>query len=80
MQKSKALMNEGDKSLSDISDSEPKSVITIKRQTSFKENRKTKLQLTWKNISIIAPPKKKMWQKLPPDDKGFTILSKISII
>ena len=35
MQKSKALMNEGDKSLSDISDSEPKSVITIKKTDIF---------------------------------------------
>ena len=78
MEKLKAFINDGDKSLSDMSDFQQKP--SIKRQTSFKENRKTKLQLTWKNISIIAPPKKKMWQKLSPNDKGFTILSKLSII
>ena len=48
--------------------------------TEFKENNKTKIQLTWKNITIIAPPKKSLWKRLPPDAKGYTILSNKSYL
>ena len=61
----------GDKSVSNASLEEPKS---IKRATSFVENQKARLQLSWRNVSIIAPPKRKLWRKHDNDVKGFTIL------
>ena len=47
----------------------------LRRQTTFKNNDKTKMQLSWKNITIIAPPKKNMCKKPDPEAKGTTILS-----
>ena len=47
------------------------------KQKLFNENKMTKIQLTWRNISIIAPPKKILWRRISPDKKGYTILGKI---
>ena len=48
-----------------------------KRKTSFIENKKSKIQLTWKNVTITAPPKKRLWCKQSPDAKEFIILGKL---
>ena len=43
------------------------------------EENKNKLQLTWRNITIIAPPKKRFWKKASPNEKGTIILGNIFI-
>lgn len=47
------------------------------KKTSFVETKKTKIQLTWKNITIKAPAKKARWQKAD-ESKDVTILGKLS--
>lgn len=47
------------------------------KKTSFVETKKTKIQLTWKNITIKAPAKKGRFQKAD-DSKDVTILGKTS--
>jgi hypothetical protein len=47
------------------------------KKTSFVETKKTKIQLTWKNITIKATVKKGRFQKAD-DSKDVTILGKTS--
>lgn len=48
-------------------------------RSSFVDTKKTKIQLTWKNIVISAPPKSGgMFNKTPPDAKHTTIIGKFS--
>ena len=74
------LQIKADKSVSDISVPVQNIKIMNKRHTSFVENDKTKMQLSWKNITIIAPPKKSFCKRSPPDAKGYTILGNTHFI
>ena len=47
-----------------------------RKKTSFVDTRKMKIQLTWKDITITAPPKRRCCRGPPPGAKEFTILGK----
>lgn len=45
-------------------------------KSSFAKIRKINIQITWKNITIKAPPKAGMCKKIAPDAESVTILGK----
>ena len=49
---------------------------TVKKRSSFVDTKKTKIQLTWKNVIIKAKPKKRLCCN-KNQEESFTILGKI---
>uniref|UniRef100_A0A7S3NLB8 ABC transporter domain-containing protein n=1 Tax=Euplotes crassus TaxID=5936 RepID=A0A7S3NLB8_EUPCR len=47
-------------------------------KSSFDETKKAKIQVSWKNITIKAPPKGGLCKKVPEDAEPFTILDNLS--
>lgn len=45
-------------------------------KSSFDDTKKIKIQITWKNITIKAPPRAGMCKKVDPNAESFTILGK----
>lgn len=45
-------------------------------KSSFDETKKAKIQVSWKNITIKAPPKAGFCKKVPEDAEPLTILGK----
>ena len=48
--------------------------VNIKKKSSFSESNKPKIQITWKNITIKAQKKKRIWQKSLDENSEITIL------
>ena len=51
----------------------------VKKKTSFEDVKKTKIQLTWKNVSISAYPVKKMCGRKSENQENIAILSEFDI-
>lgn len=51
----------------------------MSRITSFEDVKKTKIQLTWKNVNISASPVKKMCGRKSESQENVTILSEFNI-
>ena len=64
----------GDEPIQDISNCLNESF--SKPNTSLTKNNKAKIQLTWKNIFIVASPKNRIWKRNSQNIEGVTIISK----
>jgi len=50
----------------------------IRKKTSFEDVKKTKIQLTWRNVNISASPPKKMCGRKSDNQEKIEILSELN--
>ena len=67
-----------DQSIGDANTQNFKAKNIAERSSSFIELKKSKIQITWENVTITAPPIKQFCKKLDPEIQDFTILDDIS--